>query len=44
MAVHFGLTAKSLSNGIKFLLNSEPLSKIILCGLGYPDIHNLLNI
>ena len=35
---------KSLSNGIKFLLNSDPLSKIIFPGLGYLDSHTSLNI
>ena len=44
IAVHVSLTEKYLSNGIKFLLNSEPLSKFTLRGLGYLDSHTLLNI
>ena len=44
IAVHVGLTSKSLSNGIKFHLNSEPLLKLTLRGLGYLDSHTSLNI
>ena len=44
IAVHVGLTEKLLRNGIIFLLNSEPLSKITLYVLGYLDSHNPLNI
>ena len=44
ITVHIGLTEKYLSNGIKFLLNSEPLSKITLRGLGYLYSHTSLNI
>ena len=42
--VHVGLTEKYLSNRMKLLLNSEPLSKINLRRLGYPDSHTPLNI
>ena len=44
IVVHVGLTSKSLSNGIKLLLNSEPFLKITLRGLGYIDSHTSLNI
>ena len=44
IVVHVGLTSKSLSNGIKLLLNSEPFPKITLRGLGYIDSHTSLNI
>ena len=44
IAVNIGLTEKYLSNEMKFLLNSEPLSKITLRGLGYLESHTSLNI
>ena len=44
IALHVGLSGKSLRNWIKLFLNSEPLLKIILCGLGYIDSHNPLNV
>ena len=44
IVVHVGFKAKYLSNGMKFLLNSEPLSMITLRGLEYIDIHTSLNI
>ena len=44
IVVHVGLTSKSLSNGIKLLLNSEPFPKITLRSLGYIDSHTSLNI
>ena len=44
IAVHVSLKAKYLSNGINFLLNSEPLKKITLRGLGCLDSNTSLNI
>ena len=44
IVAHVGFTEKYLSNGNKFLLNSEPLPKIYLRVLGYLDSHNSLNI
>ena len=44
MLVHVGLIEKYLINGIKFLFNSEPFSKITSHGLGYLDSHTSLNI
>ena len=35
--VHIALTARSLSNGWKFFLNSDPLSYNTFCGRGYRD-------
>ena len=44
IVVYADLKVKALSNRIKFLLDSEPLSKIIFCGLGYLDSNTSLNI
>ena len=44
IVVNIGLKEEYLSNGMEFLLNSEPLSKITLRGLGYLESHTLLNI
>ena len=44
IAVSIRLIEEYLSNGIKFLLDSEPLSEITLRCLGYIDSHNSLNI
>ena len=44
MEVLVGLIEKYLSNGMKFLLDSEPLLEITLRGLGYLDNYTSLNI
>ena len=41
--VQTGLRLKSFRSGMKPLLDSEPLSKTTLRGLGYWDSHMLLN-
>ena len=41
--INVGLTEKSLRNGMKFLLNLDPLSKTAFCDLGYLDRHTSLN-
>ena len=43
IALHISLTEKYLRNGIKSLLNSEPLLEITLCGLGFLDSLTSLN-
>ena len=42
--VHIGLIEKYLRNEMILLLNSYPLLKINLRGLGHPDSHTSLNI
>ena len=43
IALHISLTEKYLRNGIKSLLNSEPLLEITLCVLGFLDRLTSLN-
>ena len=44
IVVRVGLTENYLSNGMKFLLNSDSLSNITLRSLGYIESHTLSNI
>ena len=41
--VTVGLILKSFKSGVKFFLNSDPLSKITFVGLGYRANHTWLN-